>query len=117
MKKLVFILIIGFGFFQWYSGASNNKVVSGNYGETHDKLIMYSLTTCGYCKKKVKEFNAEGIPFTEYFIDKDSARREELNAKLTKAGLPPRRYGTPIFDVKGVMMPNNPPLAEIKKYL
>lgn len=89
MKQLVFILIIGFGFFQWYSG-TNNNVVSGSYGETHDELIMYSLTMCGFCKKKVKEFNAEGIPFTEYFIDKDPARWEELDYGDSPEDSPPK---------------------------
>ena len=79
--------------------------------------IMYSLTTCGYCKTKREELHKNNISFTEYFIDKDNARQEELNQKLAKAGFQPRGYGTPIFDVYGVMLPNNPPLKKIVKHI
>lgn len=78
---------------------------------------MYSLTTCGYCKQKGRELQAAGIAYTEYFIDQDGARRAELNQKLERAGLPPQRYGTPILDVHGRMLPNNPSLAVIKAQL
>ena len=82
-----------------------------------DGLIMYSLTTCGYCTQKRKELHREKIRFTEYFIDKDGRRREEMTRKLDSAGFTPGGYGTPIFDVYGMMMPNNPPLSDIKKEL
>ena len=87
------------------------KVVS------HDQVIMYSLTTCGFCKRKAREMRGAGIEFTEYFIDQDADRRAELNRKLEQAGLPRRSYGVPILDVHGAMLPNNPSLAAIKSHL
>jgi hypothetical protein len=45
------------------------------------------------------------------------ARREELNHKLEQSGLPPRSYGTPILDVHGTMLPNNPSMETIRRYL
>ena len=112
MNKIVIILIATVGMYQWYS---NNKQIAGDYGEPHSELIMYSLTTCGFCKKKRKELRAENISFTEYFIDEDRGRRDELNTKLNRAGLPPKSYGTPIFDAHGVMLPNNPSLNVIRE--
>lgn len=112
MKKLVFILFVGYGLFTWYQ---NSNALKGNYGEQHNQLIMYSLTTCGYCKQKAKELRKEDIPFTEYFIDKDRKRNDELSEKLKKAGFKPRSYGTPIFDAYGIMLPNNPDLSKIKE--
>jgi hypothetical protein len=44
-------------------------------------------------------------------------RRNELNAKLEQAGYPPRTYGTPIMDVHGWVLPNNPSLDVIKQYM
>jgi len=114
MKKLLLILLVGVGFFQWYT---RHSVTTGHHGAPHDQVIMYSLTTCGYCKEKAEQLRAEGIRFTEYYIDEDASRLNELNGKLSQAGFPPQGYGTPILDVHGAMLPNNPSLTEIKKHM
>jgi glutaredoxin len=113
MKKILFLILIA-GIYQWYS--SSNEVAK-EYGKPHNELIMYSLTTCGYCKQKARQLKGENIAFTEYFIDKDKKRMTELNKKLTAAGFKPKSYGTPIFDVHGVMLPNNPKMSLIKEKL
>jgi len=112
MKKIIILGLIAFGAFQWYNNSNNS--LARSYGEPHNELIMYSLTTCGFCKQKVKELKEENIVFTEYFIDTDSNKMQELNEKLTRAGFKPKSYGTPIFDAHGVMLPNNPEMALIK---
>ena len=51
---------------------------------TPDKVIMYSTSWCGYCKKARKYFEANSIPYTEYDIEKNrSAKRryDLMNAK------------------------------------
>ena len=115
MKKIIILCLVVYGAFQWYSNSNNN--LSRSYGEPHNELIMYSLTTCGFCKQKAKELKEENIVFTEYYIDTDSKKMKELNAKLTKAGFKPKSYGTPIFDVHGTMLPNNPKMTLIKSKL
>ncbi|VAW66195.1 hypothetical protein MNBD_GAMMA09-3445 [hydrothermal vent metagenome] len=115
MKKIIFLLLISYGAFQWYTASYGEH--SGEQTKTPNKLIMYSLTTCGYCKQKVKQLNKENIKFTEYFIDTDKDKMDELNSKLINAGFKPQRYGTPIFDVHGVMLPNNPDMSLIKARL
>ncbi len=115
MKKILLMLLICYGAYHWYSTKDNG--IAQSYGEPHNELIMYSLSTCGYCTQKAEQLRSERIKFTEYFIDKDQKRREELHAKLDKAGFEPRSYGTPIFDVHGVMIPNNPEISTINKYL
>lgn len=115
MKKRLFVLLLGFAAFKLY-----NHHVAADAAKSfarHDQVIMYALTTCGFCKEKARLLQAHGIAYVEYDIDVDSARQNELNAKLAQAGFPPRGYGTPIFDVHGVMLPNNPELAEIQKIL
>ncbi len=114
-SKIIFTLLIAFGFYQWLSNNTNDS--ARRYGEPHNKLIMYSLTTCGYCKQKVIELKKENISFTEYFIDKDQKKQLELTEKLTQAGFKPKRFGTPIFDAHGVMLPNNPKMSLIKSTL
>ena len=114
MKKLILIALIGFGAYQTYLSQDGvNRVAV----ESHNEVIMYSLTTCGFCKQKANELHAEGIKFKEYYIDTNSIKQKELNEKLSRAGYKPRSYGTPIMDVHGVILPNNPSLNKIKKYL
>jgi len=78
-------------------------------------IVMYSLTTCGYCNQKRAELRARGVPFVEYFVDKDMARRNELFDKLRAAGHS-GGVGTPTFEVNGRMLPNNPSLDSLLRY-
>jgi protein-disulfide isomerase len=116
MKKFIVILLIGYGALNWYQ--QHDRGSNGySYGEPHNQIIMYSQTTCGYCKLKVKQLKQENIAFTEYFIDVDNKRRDELFAKLEKSGYPSGSMGTPTFDVHGTMLPNNPDMSVIKEAL
>ena len=76
-------------------------------------IVMYSLTTCGYCNAKRAELQARGIPFVEYFLDKEPGRQRELFEKLIVAGYRGGGIGTPTFEVNGKMLPNNPSLDTI----
>jgi glutaredoxin len=116
LNKWIVIAFISYGAFNWYQN-NNDTANVFSYGEPHNELIMYSLTTCGYCKKKVKQLNNKKIAFTEYFIDVDVQRKEELYAKLEKSGYPSRSIGMPTFDVHGSMLPNNPNMKMIKAAL
>jgi len=80
-------------------------------------VVMYSLTTCGYCKLMARELTARNIQFTEYFIDAEPARLRELTAKLERAGFRPGPIGTPTLEVNGVMLPNNPSIKTVLKHL
>ena len=119
MQKWLLIILIAYGGFNWYQKSNTNGNASKGYayGNPHNELIMYSLTTCGYCKQKVKQLKKERIDFKEYFIDVDNKRRNELFSKLEKSGYPSRGIGTPTFDVHGIMLPNNPEMSEIKLVL
>lgn len=90
-------------------------------GELQDyaqaKVVMYSLTTCGYCNIKRAELKAHNIPFVEHFIDQDTARQRELFEKLLASGYKGGGIGTPTFEVNGTMLPNNPSLKTIRKHL
>jgi len=113
-KKLLLLLVVIAAYQGWKQLSQEpdaGKVAA------HNEVIMYSLTTCGYCKAKARELRSERIAFKEYYIDKDTRRRNELNKKLQKAGYPPRGYGTPIMDVHGWMLPNNPSMDVIKEYM
>ncbi len=89
----------------------------GKLPEPHSEVILYSLTTCGYCKLMAESLSGQGITFVERFIDVDPEGQSELERKLAAAGFEARGFGTPILDVKGTILPDNPPLAKVKKYL
>jgi glutaredoxin len=113
-KLILFVLAMAaYGVWDHYRKTESVAAMSG----AHEQVIMYSLTTCGYCKQKRRELTAAGIAFSEYFIDKDAARREELHTKMEHSGLSVRRYGVPILDVHGAMLPNNPSLDTIRRHM
>ena len=43
-------------------------------------VIMYSTSWCGYCKKARRHFNAGGIAFTEFDIEKDMRAKRKYDA-------------------------------------
>lgn len=89
--------------------------VAENQDYSRARIIMYSLTTCGHCRIMRQKFQANGIPFREYFVDSEPARLEELTDKLQAAGYMGGSIGTPTLEVNGKMMPNNPPFEQILK--
>lgn len=82
-----------------------------------NEVVMYSLTTCPYCKEKRQWLTRAGIPFREYFIDTDQPRLAELQELLARHQVPGGGIGTPVFYVNGDLLVNNPDRAEIKNRL
>ena len=80
-------------------------------------VVMYSLTTCGYCAEKRERLTRAGIPFSEYFVDRDASRMAEFNALLTAHNIPGGAVGTPTITVNGRLLVNNPDMATIKQHL
>lgn len=97
--------------------AGNSLATIEDYDPKSNTIIMYSLTTCGYCDAKRRELDGMGIRYTELFIDGPGNAQEQLSARLEQAGMPRQSYGTPILEVNGVMLPNNPPMEEIIQHL
>lgn len=114
VRKLLPIIVLIAAYQGWkqYSQASDDGRIA-----VHDEVIMYSLTTCGFCKTRARELRSERIAYKEYYIDRDAERRDELNSKLKQAGYPPRSYGTPIMDVHGWVLPNNPSIEVIREHM
>ncbi|MEZ5481106.1 MAG: glutaredoxin domain-containing protein [Porticoccaceae bacterium] len=95
--KILLALILGLVAYQWYASRVDVEKALSTPVVAHNELIMYSLTTCGYCKQKRRQLEAANIPFTEHFIDVDRQRQKELNEKLARSGHFARGYGTPIL--------------------
>ncbi len=116
MKKFIVFAIILFAAYSWQKRVTAPSTVTSKY-TSHDQIIMYSLTTCGFCKLMAGELQNANIAFSERFIDADDNAKTEMYAKLAKAGVSPRTIGMPTLDVHGTMMPDNPGLAAVRKRL
>lgn len=60
---------------------------------TAPMIIMYGASWCGICKKARNYFNANGIRYTEYDVDKD----QKANREYKKLG----GTGVPLFRIDG----------------
>lgn len=49
-------------------------------GHESNRVIMYATSWCGYCKQARNHFNENGIPFTEYDIEKDERARKSYDS-------------------------------------
>lgn len=51
------------------------------------RVVMYGAAWCGYCKRARRYFNAHGVAYSEYDVEKDAAARREFE-RLGGHGVP-----------------------------
>ncbi len=118
MKRKFYIVILTFAALVIYLALDNLMVEHPEVQLTqHDQLIMYSLTGCSACEEKRGELQRANIPYVEYVVDRQQFASDELTRKLNQAGFSVGSTGFPSFDVKGTLIPNNPPLFQIIKHI
>lgn len=59
-------------------------------------VVLYATAWCGYCAKTREFLAAEGIPYTEYDIDKSGEGRHQYNEL--------KGQGVPLLNVKGTVV-------------
>ncbi len=117
-KGILYFVALSFFGTVIYQGAGNLVIENPAVKLTeHDQLIMYSVTGCEYCEVKRRELNRAEIPYVEYVVDRHPGASRELSEKLSQAGFSSKEMGFPSFDVKGTLIPNNPPLIQIRKLI
>jgi uncharacterized membrane protein YhaH (DUF805 family)/glutaredoxin len=94
-------------------GAMSASMDLSGYDPALNDLVMYSLTTCGYCAQKRAQFDTLGVHYIEVFIDEDQGALQALQTKLQAQGFGGGAIGTPTIEINGVMLPNNPSLDQI----
>lgn len=82
-----------------------------------NRVVMYSLTTCPYCRKTREWMTKSGIPFEERFLDADPRVMTEFQEILAASQVPPGGIGTPSLVVNERLLLNNPPFETIKAHL
>ena len=108
-KRLLILALIGMAYQAW----SNEWRLFDPGNPPHDEVIMYSLSTYGNCVVTARALEREGVAYTEYYIDKDLAAENELHRKMQNAGIKTNFYYTPVLDVKGEILSNNPNIERI----
>ena len=118
MGNLFKLLLFAVGIYAalHFNGGAFEKNIAATLAPDNE-VVMYSLTTCPYCREKRQWLQSAGIPFREYFIDSDPARMEELNGLLAAHNVPPGGVGTPILYVNGDLLVNNPDRGKVKRRL
>jgi len=96
-------------FAAYYGYQHFNKVKMG----PNDKIIIYSLSYCSFCKGLSNELKNSGVEFVEYYVDKDTAKNDELTQKLIKNKIQGGNIQMPVVDLGVVILPNRPTLSEI----
>lgn len=66
---------------------SSRPSVTQKKNTNNKKIIMYSTSWCGYCKKARKYFIAKGISFVEYDIEKNARAKRDYDA-IGGSGVP-----------------------------
>jgi len=60
-------------------------------------VVLYSTKSCPYCIQAKNYLHREGIGFTEYKVDSNTQKAEEM---FKKSG----QYGVPVLDVNGKIL-------------
>ena len=115
-QNVIFVIVIIFAFIALILGKNNHKSYKSYPGGSNE-IVMYSLTTCGYCTQKREELKRNRISFKEFYIDRDSEKDNEVRAKLKAAGYNISYITVPVLDVYGYMMPGNPSFKTILNYI
>jgi glutaredoxin len=69
------------------TGLDNNSAEINTESSDSRKIIMYSTSWCGYCKKARNFFSSNGIPFVDYDIETSDKGKRDYK-KLNGSGVP-----------------------------
>ncbi len=67
--------------------AANAARVQGQ-GEASPKVELFTTSWCGYCKRAKAYFNARGVSFTEYDVERDPTAARRFRTINPRGGVP-----------------------------
>jgi glutaredoxin len=76
--------------------ANENRSNRGERSYRDIKVIMYRTDWCPYCKQASQYLNSLGVTLTEYDIEQDTSKAEEMHQKGGR--------GVPLIDIEGILL-------------
>ncbi len=80
---------------------------------TQKSIIMYSASYCPFCTGMRNDFKEAGLAFSEYFIDQDDSKKQELVKRLRAAG-ESESLGVPVIFVGDAVFRGRQPVEDIR---
>jgi len=98
MKRLIILIVCGFGVFQAWEkyGTSSNfePILNEPY------VAVYGRNSCGWTKKMLKNLESSNINYRYFEVDRKIVA-DSLHKRMEHAGISTRRYNLPVVDVNG----------------
>jgi glutaredoxin len=98
VKKFLLIMLVVVVYQNW--GKIENLVhpssTLSEHAQANAKVTLYATDWCGYCKQTRRFLDSQGIPYTEFDIEKDAAGRKAYEALGGR--------GIPLIDVNGTLI-------------
>jgi glutaredoxin len=98
LKKFLLIMLVVVVYQNW--GKIENLVhpssTLSEHAQANAKVTLYATDWCGYCKQTRRFLDSQGIPYTEFDIEKDAAGRKAYEALGGR--------GIPLIDVNGTLI-------------
>jgi glutaredoxin len=118
--KFVLILMICAGLFIYRHPDvlhNDNSYQASAQNNQKDMVYMYGASYCGTCKAVAHDMTAAGVPFVEYYVDQDTARKSELDNRMRQANAAGGRIGLPVLFIKNTMLMGRQPVSTIQAAL
>lgn len=87
MRKFILVILLVAAFQYWDALSAFYLPSDEREPQGAPQVIMFGAQWCGYCAQARKFFNAKGIAFVEYDINKSEAARNRFEA-LGGRGVP-----------------------------
>jgi glutaredoxin len=117
MKKITYLLLFFFAFFQFNLNAQAITKPEKLVEKTKKVIIIYGSPDCHYCTNAKNILFENKIDFIFYDIDTDKIALNEMLAKLRKANISTNNLGIPVIDKSGEIFSNNTTFDDFIKKL
>lgn len=117
MKKIPYLLLFFFAFFQFNLNAQAITKPEKLVEKTKKVILIYGSPDCHYCTDAKKILIENKIDFIFYDIDTDPVALKEMLDKLKAAKISTSGLGIPVIDKYGEIFSNNTTFDDFLKKL
>ena len=117
MKKITYLLLFFFAFFQFNLNAQAEIKPEKKVETTKKVIFVYGSADCHYCTDAKNILIKNKIDFIFYDIDTDKVALNEMLTKLKAAKISTSGLGIPVIDKYGEIFSNNANFDDFLKKL